>query len=393
MKHKSFRARLIPLLLLAVVWLTACSESEIERIASLAGPRVWLDQPVDGAALPIGSFMLKAHARDTSGGVRQIAFLVNGVPVGSVLTDVSAGLAYAEVSWNASVPGTYLLVAVASSANGAQSGSDPARVCVGSACDQGTPAPAIQVSPTAAPAAATATHTRTLVTPTATRTRTPVPVQITPTRTATPVPPQPPPPPPPPPQGCTGTPNIASFSASPTTISAGGSATLSWGAVTNADNVSIEPGIGGVATPGSTSVSPGSTTTYTLIARCGNNNATRTVTVNVTQQQQPPPPPPPAAPSNLSLKDRACPPKPNQIQISWSDNSNNESGFSIYRRVLIGNTWGSWALRANVGTNTTQFTDTSGFTSDNRVEYYVQAYNAGGTSAQSNTLTVFGCLI
>ena len=81
--------------------------------------------------------------------------------------------------------------------------------------------------------------------------------------------------------GCVGTPIIASFSASPSTITAGNSTTLSWGAVTNADSVSIEPGIGGVTTPGSRSVSPATTTTYTLTARCGSNTLTRQTTVTV----------------------------------------------------------------------------------------------------------------
>ncbi len=81
--------------------------------------------------------------------------------------------------------------------------------------------------------------------------------------------------------GCIGTPNIASFTASPTTISPGGSTTLSWGAVTNADAVEIDQGIGGIATPGSRTVSPTTTTTYTLTARCGANVATRQVTVVV----------------------------------------------------------------------------------------------------------------
>ena len=86
---------------------------------------------------------------------------------------------------------------------------------------------------------------------------------------------------PPPPSGCSGTPNIASFSASPSSITAGNSTTLSWGAVTNADSVTIEPGIGGVSTPGSRVVAPGTTTTYTLTARCGSNTQTRQTTVTV----------------------------------------------------------------------------------------------------------------
>ena len=105
-----------------------------------------------------------------------------------------------------------------------------------------------------------------------------VPVTITPTRTRTLTPT----PVVKPPAGCSGAPNISSFSASPSSIITGQSATLNWGAVTNADSVEISPDIGGVATPGSMSVSPGSTTTYTLIARCASNTVTRQATVTVT---------------------------------------------------------------------------------------------------------------
>ncbi len=101
------------------------------------------------------------------------------------------------------------------------------------------------------------------------------------------------PPPPPPatntsPPVCPGPPVIASFSASPNPITAGGSTTLSWGAVTNATSATIDQGIGGVATPGSTSVSPGSTTTYTLTASGCGGVATSQVTVTVNPALPPP---------------------------------------------------------------------------------------------------------
>ncbi len=82
--------------------------------------------------------------------------------------------------------------------------------------------------------------------------------------------------------GCSGTPNIASFSISPTTITAGQSTTLSWGFVSNAQEAVIDNGIGGVATPGSRTVSPTTTTTYTLTANCGGTTTTAQATVTVT---------------------------------------------------------------------------------------------------------------
>src|SRR5574341_1194058 len=101
------------------------------------------------------------------------------------------------------------------------------------------------------------------------------------------------PPPPPPatntsPPVCPGPPVITSFTASPNPITAGGSTTLSWGAVNNATSATIDHGIGGIATPGSTSVSPGSTTTYTLTATGCGGVATSQVTVTVNPALPPP---------------------------------------------------------------------------------------------------------
>lgn len=81
---------------------------------------------------------------------------------------------------------------------------------------------------------------------------------------------------------CWGKPNIAYFKASPTTITAGDSSTLSWGAVTNATSAYLSPDVGGVASPGSVEVSPGNTTTYTLTATCGEDGSTRIARVTVT---------------------------------------------------------------------------------------------------------------
>ncbi len=78
-------------------------------------------------------------------------------------------------------------------------------------------------------------------------------------------------------------PPVVSFTASPATISAGGSSTLTWN-VSGASSVSISPGIGTVAASGSRAVSPSSTTTYTLTAGYsgGSVNANATVTVGAT---------------------------------------------------------------------------------------------------------------
>jgi len=85
--------------------------------------------------------------------------------------------------------------------------------------------------------------------------------------------------------GCSGTPPavpiINSFLANPTTITVGESSTLSW-SVADATSVTIDNGVGTVALSGTTTVSPITTTTYTLTATntAGSVTATTTVTVS-----------------------------------------------------------------------------------------------------------------
>lgn len=85
------------------------------------------------------------------------------------------------------------------------------------------------------------------------------------------------PPAPPPPV------TITSFTASPTTITAGSTATLAWSGVTNATACSIDNGVGSVAIPsGSKTVTPTAPTIYTLNCTGAGAPATRSVTVTVT---------------------------------------------------------------------------------------------------------------
>jgi hypothetical protein len=74
---------------------------------------------------------------------------------------------------------------------------------------------------------------------------------------------------------------VITFTASPATISSGGSSTLSW-SVANATSVSIDQGIGVVDSIGRSGVNPAATTTYTLTAvnSSGTSTAHATVTVS-----------------------------------------------------------------------------------------------------------------
>ena len=98
-----------------------------------------------------------------------------------------------------------------------------------------------------------------------------------------------PPTPPPPPK-----PAISQFAAAPSTIQRGQSSTLSWD-VANANDISIDQGIGTVQARGTRQVSPSGTTTYTLSVKGPGGSDSRTATVTVTVPPPPPPPPPPAA--------------------------------------------------------------------------------------------------
>jgi hypothetical protein len=83
--------------------------------------------------------------------------------------------------------------------------------------------------------------------------------------------------------GCTGTPVISSFSASPSNINPSQTSLLSWGMVYNAERVVlIAPSQKtGVGTPGEMTVYPDQTTTYTLRADCGSTRVKSQVTVLV----------------------------------------------------------------------------------------------------------------
>jgi peptidoglycan-associated lipoprotein len=71
------------------------------------------------------------------------------------------------------------------------------------------------------------------------------------------------------------------LNASPTTIAAGDTATLSWSS-TNATDLDIEPGIGKVAPQGSTPANPTESTTFTITATGAGGSETASARVTVT---------------------------------------------------------------------------------------------------------------
>ena len=105
------------------------------------------------------------------------------------------------------------------------------------------------------------------------------------------------PPPPPAPPATAPTP-MATITAEPSSITPGGSATLTW-KTTDATNVSIE-GLGTVATAGTQTVTPTQTTSYHLIAQGDGGTADATATVTVTSA-----PPPPAQIQETGIDENA----------------------------------------------------------------------------------------
>ena len=85
---------------------------------------------------------------------------------------------------------------------------------------------------------------------------------------------------------------------------------------------------------------------------------------------------PPRTPSSLS----ATKEKTTTIEVTWSDNSDDELGFKLYRKKYIG---GSYSLVATLDANVTEYTD-SGLGSDANYYYRVCAYNYAGSSDYSN---------
>jgi pimeloyl-ACP methyl ester carboxylesterase len=86
---------------------------------------------------------------------------------------------------------------------------------------------------------------------------------------------------------------------------------------------------------------------------------------------------PPQPPSNLRSTDS----KAGAVTLAWNDNSDNETGFYLYRWDNSG-----WSRIATLGANITTYTDTDPNCGQSR--YRVSAHNIAGESAMSNEVAV-----
>jgi len=83
----------------------------------------------------------------------------------------------------------------------------------------------------------------------------------------------------------------------------------------------------------------------------------------------------PTAPSSLVATDASA----SQINLAWNDNSSNELGFKIYRKL---NNGPFSQVATTVSWNATSYNDT-GLTADQTYSYEVIAYNSAGTSTSN----------
>jgi hypothetical protein len=89
----------------------------------------------------------------------------------------------------------------------------------------------------------------------------------------------------------------------------------------------------------------------------------------------------PAAPSNLS----ATASNATTVAITWKDNSNNETGFSLERKTGAAGTYAQ--IAGSIPANTTSYTD-NGLTAGTLYYYRARSFNTAGYSSYSNETSV-----
>ncbi|CAF34286.1 hypothetical protein S-PM2d221 [Synechococcus phage S-PM2] len=162
-------------------------------------------------------------------------------------------------------------------------------------------------------------------------------------------------------------PPSANISADPLSYKLGdlpNESTLSWNVFGDVTTATIEPGIGAVAASGSRTVSPTTTTTYTLTAVGPAGTSVREVTIDVA---------PPDAPSVSFSADPTSYINPGSTTLRWD-----VTGFQIT----------SISINNDIG----ELTSASGsivVSPSVTTDYTISATNAGGTTTRSVTITVY----
>lgn len=171
-------------------------------------------------------------------------------------------------------------------------------------------------------------------------------------------------------------PAISSFTASPLSITAGQTATLSW-SVSGATTISIDNGVGDVSTLTSKVVSPAQTTTYRLTAANSAGSASASATVTVTAAAPPVDSQPPTIPVLTSAIARSQ----TQVDLAWSASTDNV-GVAGYQIVRNG------APLGTVGGSSLAYSDATA-AANTAYAYTIRAFDAAGNySSPSNSATV-----
>lgn len=96
-----------------------------------AGPRTWIDAPLDGKTLPLGPVVVRSHAASEEG-TAQAALLVNGAQVRvDQAADTAANLIEFAQPWTPSGPGDYVLQVITLNHAGAEGRSNLVHVRIG----------------------------------------------------------------------------------------------------------------------------------------------------------------------------------------------------------------------------------------------------------------------
>jgi PKD repeat protein len=145
------------------------------------------------------------------------------------------------------------------------------------------------------------------------------------------------------------------------------------------DGASEDDGsVGGTPVVRTKSYATAGTYTVTLtVTDAAGQNATATQSVTATA----PPVPAPTAPSALNATLRTS----SRVDLQWTDNSTNETGFHVERCVGSGCT--TFAEYAAVGTDVTTYANTE-LAAGTTYRYRVHAVNGSASSANSNEVTV-----
>jgi carboxypeptidase T len=126
-----------------------------------------------------------------------------------------------------------------------------------------------------------------------------------------------------------------------------------------------------------TGLSASTSYSYRVLAYNASGNSAYSNTATATTQAAPTVP---GAPTNLAAKAAST----SQINLTWTDNSTNETGFRIQR--CTGSTCTYYTQIASVGANVTSYANT-GLSGSTSYTYRVVAYNTAGNSGYSNTAT------